>query len=47
MRYGFFDDSYTLAEKGYTGADRMSLKQFLFMGSIFFDYYCFNLNEKT
>lgn len=35
MRYGFFDDSYTLAEKGYTGADRMSLKQFLFMGSIF------------
>ena len=30
--YGFFDDSYTLAEKGYTGSDRMSPKQFIVMG---------------
>ena len=31
-KYGFFDDSYTLAEKGYTGSDRMSPKQFIVMG---------------
>ena len=35
MKYGFFDDSYTLAEKGYTGADKLSLKQFIVMGILF------------
>ena len=35
MNYGFFDDSYTLAEKGYHGEDRMSPKQFIFMGALF------------
>ncbi|MBQ5541736.1 MAG: YwaF family protein, partial [Erysipelotrichales bacterium] len=35
MDYGFFDDSYTVAEKGYNGADRMSPQQFLLMGSVF------------
>ena len=33
--YGFFDDSYTLASKGYNGADRMSVKQFVTMGVLF------------
>lgn len=35
MKYGFFDDSYTLASKGYTGSDRMSIQQFITMGIIF------------
>lgn len=35
MRYGFFDNSYTLAEKGYTGSDRLSIQQFITMGLIF------------
>ena len=35
MDYGFFDDSYTLASKGYTGSDRMSIQQFIVMGTIF------------
>lgn len=30
--YGFFDDPYTLAEKGYTGQDKLSPKQFVVMG---------------
>ncbi|MBQ9416918.1 MAG: YwaF family protein [Clostridia bacterium] len=33
--YGFFEGSYSIAEKGYHGEDRMSLKQFLVMGAIF------------
>ncbi len=33
--YGFFDDTYTLAGKGYNGEDRMSWLQFLVMGSLF------------
>ena len=35
MAYGFFDNSYVLAEKGYTGSDKLSLKQFLVMGTLF------------
>ena len=30
--YGFFDDNYTLRNKGYNGEDRMSPKQFIVMG---------------
>lgn len=33
--YGFFDDPYTLARKGYAGEDRLSLLQFLVMGAVF------------
>ena len=33
--YGFFDDPYTLAGKGYHGEDKMSWLQFLVMGIIF------------
>ncbi len=33
--YWFFDDSYTLAQKGYAGQDRMSMKQFVVMGVLF------------
>ena len=33
--YGFFDDSYTLAQKGYAGQDKMSVKQFVVMGVLF------------
>lgn len=33
--YGFFDDNYTLAAKGYHGEDKLSLYQFLFMGGMF------------
>ena len=33
--YGFFDNSYTLQEKGYHGEDKMSPKQFIVMGIIF------------
>ena len=35
MKYGFFDDSYTLAEKGYNGSDRLSIQQFVTMGILF------------
>lgn len=35
MKYGFFDDPYTLANKGYTGGDRMSIQQFITMGLVF------------
>ena len=35
MKYGFFDDSYTLAQKGYNGSDKMSPKQFIVMGILF------------
>lgn len=34
-KYGFFDDNYTLMEKGYHGEDKMSPKQFIVMGIIF------------
>lgn len=34
-QYGFFDNSYVLAEKGYTGSDRLSLLQFIVMGLFF------------
>ena len=34
-QYGFFDNSYVLAEKGYTGSDRLSLLQFIVMGLLF------------
>ena len=33
--FGFFDDSYTLQNKGYHGEDKMSVKQFVVMGTIF------------
>ncbi len=33
--YGFFDDCYTLAQKGYHGQDKLSLFQFVFMGCMF------------
>ena len=33
--YGFFDDNYTLAQKGYHGEDKLSLYQFLVMGGLF------------
>ncbi len=33
-RYGFFDSSYELSRKGYAGADRMSPRQFVFMGAV-------------
>ncbi len=33
--YGFFENSYQLQEKGYNGQDKMSLKQFILMGTIF------------
>ena len=35
MNYGFFDNPYQLAEKGYNGSDKMSPKQFITMGVIF------------
>ena len=35
MKYGFFDNSYELAAKGYNGEDKMSPKQFIVMGLIF------------
>ncbi len=35
MKYGFFDDSYELAKKGYTGSDKLSPQQFIVMGIIF------------
>ena len=34
-QYGFFDNSYVLEEKGYTGSDRLSLLQFIVMGLFF------------
>ena len=35
LSYGFFDDKYTLRNNGYDGIDKMSPKQFIFMGSLF------------
>ena len=35
FKYGFFDSSYDLSAKGYSGADRMSPKQFIVMGTVF------------
>ncbi len=32
--YGFFDSSYELERKGYSGEDRMSPRQFAFMGAV-------------
>ncbi len=34
-QYGFFDGSQDLAAKGYAGQDRLSLKQFVVMGTVF------------
>ncbi|MCR5741672.1 MAG: YwaF family protein [Gammaproteobacteria bacterium] len=35
LSFNFFQDSYTFRRNGYMGEDRMSLKQFLVMGTIF------------
>ncbi len=35
MKYGFFGDSYTLAEKGYNGSDGLSIQQFVTTGILF------------
>ncbi len=35
IKYGFFDSSYDLIAKGYSGQDRMSPKQFIVMGTVF------------
>ena len=34
-KYGFFDNNYTLRDKGYNGQDKMSIQQFIVMGIIF------------
>lgn len=34
-RYGFFDSPYELSSKGYTGSDRMSVQQLVFMSAVF------------
>ncbi len=34
-KFGFFDSSYDLIAKGYSGQDRMSPKQFIVMGMVF------------
>ena len=33
--YNFFSDKYTLRQNGYDGSDKMSTKQFIFMGILF------------
>ena len=35
LAYRFFDDKYTLRNNGYAGGDKMSIHQFILMGSIF------------